>query len=49
MGEPAVKANEMKDALGLAVQTILTTPDADVQAILDAAVETFQATVLDVE
>jgi len=49
MGEPAVKANEMKDALGLAVQTVLTTPDADVQAILDAAVDTFQSTVLDVE
>jgi ABC-type glycerol-3-phosphate transport system substrate-binding protein len=48
MGEPAVKANEMKDALGLALQTILTTKDADVQAILDAAVATFQETVLDV-
>jgi len=49
MGEPAVKANEMKDTLGLALQTILTTPDADVQAILDAAVDTFQTTVLDIE
>ncbi len=49
MSEPAIKANEMKDALGLAVQTILTTPGADVKAILDAAVTTFQATVLDVE
>jgi len=48
MGEPAVKANEMKDALGLALQTILTTDNADVQAILDAAVATFQQTVLDV-
>ncbi len=48
MGEPPVFANEMKDALGLALQTVLTTKNADVQAILDAAVATFQATVLDV-
>jgi len=48
MGEPAIKANEMKDVLGLALQTILTTKNADVQAILDEAVATFQQTVLDV-
>ena len=49
MAEPPLEAGKMKVALGEVLQKILTTPNADVQAILDQAVKTFQTTVLDAQ